>query len=309
SGNWVMQMATFKSTSSSTAPTVSSVSPNSGPSTGGTAVTISGTNFAAGAVVTFGGTPATNVTVVSGTSITATTPAHAAGTVNVVVTNSDSQSGTLTSGFTYTSSTAIKFVQVNAATPHPSASSVALAFSAAQNAGDLNIVVVGWNDTTSTLQPVSDSAGNTYHLAGTVHQIGSGSGGTALSQAIYYATNIAGGANTVTVTFNQAAAYPDVRVLEYAGVGTLDVSSGATGTSSTSNSGAATTTAANELIFGANMVYTSTTAAGGGFTARIITSPNGDIAEDRIVSSAGTYSASAPLSTSGTWVMEMATFK
>ncbi|HEV2115230.1 MAG TPA: IPT/TIG domain-containing protein, partial [Terriglobales bacterium] len=210
SGNWVMQMATFKSTSSSTAPTVSSVSPNSGPPAGGTAVTISGTNFAAGAVVTFGGTPATNVTEVSGTSITANTPAHAAGTVNVVVTNSDSQSGTLTNGFTYTSSTAIKFVQVNLATPHPSASSVALAFTAAQNAGDLNIVVVGWNDTTSTLQSVSDSAGNTYYPAGTMQHIGSGSGGTALSQAIYYATSIAGGANTVTVTFNQAAAYPDV---------------------------------------------------------------------------------------------------
>ena len=35
------------------------------------------------------------MTVVSSTSITATTPAHAAGAVNVVVTNTDSQSGTL----------------------------------------------------------------------------------------------------------------------------------------------------------------------------------------------------------------------
>ena len=36
-------------------PTVSSVSPNNGPTAGGTAVTITGTNFAAGATVTFGG--------------------------------------------------------------------------------------------------------------------------------------------------------------------------------------------------------------------------------------------------------------
>ena len=35
-------------------PTVSSVSPNNGPVAGGTAVTITGTNFAAGATVTFG---------------------------------------------------------------------------------------------------------------------------------------------------------------------------------------------------------------------------------------------------------------
>ncbi len=85
------------------APTVTAVSPNSGPASGGTAVTITGNNFQAGAAVSFGGTAATNVTVATSTSITATTPAEAAGTVNVVVTNSDSQSGTLSNGFTYTS--------------------------------------------------------------------------------------------------------------------------------------------------------------------------------------------------------------
>ena len=55
-------------------PTVSSVSPNSGSTVGGTAVTITGTNFAAGATVTFGSAAATGVTVVNGTTITATTP-------------------------------------------------------------------------------------------------------------------------------------------------------------------------------------------------------------------------------------------
>ena len=64
-------------------------------------MTITGTNFAAGATVTFGGTAATNVVVVSSTSITATTPAHAAGAVTVTVTNPGGQSGSLASGFTY----------------------------------------------------------------------------------------------------------------------------------------------------------------------------------------------------------------
>jgi hypothetical protein len=41
------------------------------------------------------------VVVASGTQMTATTPAHAAGAVNVVVTNPDTQTGTLTSGYTY----------------------------------------------------------------------------------------------------------------------------------------------------------------------------------------------------------------
>ncbi len=88
-------------TYTSTAPTVSNVSPNIGPTSGGTVITLTGINYAAGATVSVGGTPASGVTVLSSTSITATTPAHAAGAVSVTVMNTDGQSGTLTSGFTY----------------------------------------------------------------------------------------------------------------------------------------------------------------------------------------------------------------
>lgn len=86
-------------------PTVASLTPNTGVLTGGTAVTITGTGFLTGAIVTFGGTQATGVTVVNGTTITAATPAHAAGAVNVVVINTDSKSGTLTNGYTYAAGT------------------------------------------------------------------------------------------------------------------------------------------------------------------------------------------------------------
>jgi len=55
---------------------------------------------------------------------------------------------------------------------------------------------------------VSDSLGTNYLLA-----IGPTSG-TGLRQSIYYAAGIKGGSNTVTVRFNQAAVYVDVRVLE-----------------------------------------------------------------------------------------------
>ncbi len=82
--------------------TVTSVNPSSGPSLGGTNVTISGTGFNAGATVTFGGSAATNVVRVDSTTITAETPAHPAGAVDVVVTNTNATSGTLTNGFTYT---------------------------------------------------------------------------------------------------------------------------------------------------------------------------------------------------------------
>jgi hypothetical protein len=83
-------------------PTVSSVSPNTGDALGGTAVTITGTNFATGATADFGGTLATNVVVSSSTTITANTPAGAAGAVTVTVTNPSSLSGALASAFTYT---------------------------------------------------------------------------------------------------------------------------------------------------------------------------------------------------------------
>ena len=82
-------------------PTVTSISPTSGTTSGGASVTITGTDFVDGATVTIGGNDATSVTVASATSITATTPAHAAGTVDVVVTNPDSQTGTLAGGYLY----------------------------------------------------------------------------------------------------------------------------------------------------------------------------------------------------------------
>ena len=77
------------------------VSPPSGPTAGGTSITITGSGFVAGATVTLGGTAASNVAVLNSTSITALTPAHAAGGVDVVVTNPNAQTGTNVGGFTY----------------------------------------------------------------------------------------------------------------------------------------------------------------------------------------------------------------
>lgn len=74
------------------------VDPKGGTIAGGTPVTITGFgfNFATGGV-TFGGVAATDVVIVSNTSITATVPAHAAGAVDVVVEGV----GTGTSLYTY----------------------------------------------------------------------------------------------------------------------------------------------------------------------------------------------------------------
>ena len=69
-----------------TGPVVTSVSPASGPVTGGTVVTIKGTGFTGATSVSFGGTAASSYTVICANSITAIAPAHSAGAVYIVVT-------------------------------------------------------------------------------------------------------------------------------------------------------------------------------------------------------------------------------
>ena len=83
------------------APTISAISSSGGALAGGTSVTITGTEFFAGAVVKFGGTVCTGITVVNPTTITCTLPAHLAGLVTVTVTNADLQVASLPSAYTY----------------------------------------------------------------------------------------------------------------------------------------------------------------------------------------------------------------
>jgi len=87
--------------------TVSQILPSSGPTGGGTQVTISDTTpgaskFIAGCIVRFGSASATNVIVViGGKSLTCFTPSNSAGYINVSVTNPDGGVGTAPNGFRY----------------------------------------------------------------------------------------------------------------------------------------------------------------------------------------------------------------
>ena len=70
-------------------PTVTGVSPNTGPKTGGTSVTITGTGFALGTTATtftFGKSKATSVNCLSTTECTLTAPSHTVGKVDVQAT-------------------------------------------------------------------------------------------------------------------------------------------------------------------------------------------------------------------------------
>jgi glucose/arabinose dehydrogenase/chitodextrinase len=203
----------------------------------------------------------------------------------------------------------LAFVQANSATPQTNQTQVSVVYTAPQVAGDTNILVIGWSNSTSNITSVTDSAGNVYQLAVPTAR------GNGVSQAIYYAKNIksaGAGTNSVTVTFNTATPYVDLRALEYSGldpVNPFDVGTSASGNSNSANSGAVTTSTAHELVIGAGTTVGGFSAAGSGFTTRVITSPDLDIAEDRFVTAAGSYSATASLSGSAAWVMQVATFE
>jgi len=204
----------------------------------------------------------------------------------------------------------IAFVQGNYATPQSPTVLVSVPFTAAQTAGNTNVVAVGWNDTTSKVVSVADTAGSAYRLA-----VGPTTRSGALTQSIYYATGIvasAAGGNAVRVTFNAPAQFPDIRALEYNGIDPVtpvDVTAAATGATATSSTPAVATLNANDLLFAANIVSTLTRAAGTGFTKRMITQPDGDLVEDRTVSVTGSYGSTAPLSGAGAWVQQMVAFR
>ncbi len=82
-------------------PQLTSVSPASGSTTGGTTINISGDNFLKGATARLGGAIASSTTVLNSSSISALTPSHAPGVVDVSVTNPDGQTALLVGAYTY----------------------------------------------------------------------------------------------------------------------------------------------------------------------------------------------------------------
>lgn len=87
-------------------PFVSDCSPDTGPSSGGTAITIYGDNFKPGCTVMIGGAPAVSVVFIDENTITAVTPARSGGYADIIVTNPDGQSGTAQAIFFYSGPTA-----------------------------------------------------------------------------------------------------------------------------------------------------------------------------------------------------------
>ena len=157
----------------------------------------------------------------------------------------------------------------------------------------------------STVSSIHDTQGNTFTQIGS--QI-STPGGDA--NQTWYAKNIVGGADTITITMTSSAAFLDSWPGEYTGLSTtapLDVQVANFGSASPANSGNATTTRVNDLIYGFCIPDSGAcTVPGSGFTVR--DTSGSAMVEDEIGSTIGAYNATATITGSG-WSMQMAAMK
>jgi hypothetical protein len=137
----------------------SSIAPNVGPTAGATPFTITGTGFSGNSTVTIGGASATNVFVVSSTTITGVTPSGTTGAKDVVVTNpSISLTATLIGGYTYGTNT--QTVKNNTASFTTAGSSLT---NLNTSGIDLSGGVFQWQDWTPSTTGGSISAGTYYY--------------------------------------------------------------------------------------------------------------------------------------------------
>jgi RHS repeat-associated protein len=204
----------------------------------------------------------------------------------------------------------VTFVQQAAVRGDPGVSNtLSLAFGSPGTSGNLIVVGVKWGDQTISVSSITDNKGNTYTSA-----VGPTNwSGTAKRAQTFYSKDIVGGGAPITITVTLSATPTSsfyIYQLEYADadlVSPVDVTSAATGTSVSLTSGSATTHYANDLVYGFAIADSGTLTAGSGFTAR--STLNGNLVEDKTVSSAQSTSATATNSISSNWFMQMVAFR
>ncbi len=189
--------------------------------------------------------------------------------------------------------------------------SVSSAFPSGNAAGNLTVAFVRMSSTTQSVA-VTDTAGNLYQDA--VMQVQTADGHQV---HVFYAANVAGGANTVTATFSATNNHPWLAIFEYSGLratNPLDRTAHAQGSGGTPTSGpTATTTSASELVFAATglpaTAYKGTVTAGVGYTLQQQDTGNSRAAtETATVTATGSYAGTFSLSASTNWTAVVATF-
>jgi len=193
------------------------------------------------------------------------------------------------------------FVQQAASASLANTTSLTVSFSANTRAGDLLLVAF---DYVASVTPsaVTDSQGNAFAVVGSALKSPQG-----VLSSVYYAKNIKGGADSVTITLSGTSSYLEVYLSEYSGINPtspIDAQAGASGSAGAVSSGSVTTTAAGDIIYG-YCVGDGTCTVGSGFTARSTLDAN--LIEDKTAGSAGSYAATGTASNG--WTMQMVALK
>jgi len=308
SGNVIVTVAGVPSnavpfTVSSPAPTITSLSVSSGPV--GTPVTITGTNFGTpqgSSTVKFNGTTAT-VSSWSATSIAVSVPTGAT-TGNVIVTVGGVASNAV--NFVVPANAPIALVQ-HAGVDAGTTTATTLSFPSNNTAGNWIGVVIRAS-TSGQVFTVTDSRANSYRKAVQLNESVDGT-----SVAIYYAENIAAGANAVSVA-NSVSGTLRLAILEYSGIAVVNSADGfssAQGTSAAPSTAPFATARNGDLLLAAmSTANPAIFTAGTGFTIRDRVPASGSklTSEDQVQTTAGTASANASLGAADNWGAVVAAF-
>ena len=206
-------------------------------------------------------------------------------------------------------SAAIKLIQSNA-NQETAEESVSASFPSANSPGNLIIAFVRMSTTFQTVN-VTDTAGNAY-----VDAVSQGQTADGHQVHIFYAKNIAGGANTVTASFSATINHSWLAVYEYSGLSTtnpIDQVARAQGSDNSPFSGLITTTSANELEFAATGLpasYTGSVSPGPGYTMQLQDTGTSRAANEAALLNAASnqYAGRFNLSSATNWTIVVATF-
>lgn len=218
----------------------------------------------------------------------------AAGSSNVIL-SATNTTGTGTATLSLTITAVPYFVQA-IANKTTSAASASLSFAANTQAGD--VILLGFDFDHTLSATVADSQGNVYAEAGSQLTTPGGANGR-----VYYAKNIKGGTDTVTVNLSGTTDYLELYLAEYSGLDPntpIDAQAAATGQGGSVSSGNATTTGSSDIVYG-YCVGDSQCTSGSGFAAR--STLVGNLTEDKVANAAGSYAATATANSG--WLMQM----
>ena len=241
------------------APTVTAISPTSGPTAGGTSVTITGTNFTGATAVTIGGAAATSVVVVNPTTITANTPAGAAGTASVLVT---------TAGGTNTSNTLYTYVAAPTVT--------AISPTSGPTGGGTSVTITGTNFTGATAVTIGGAAATGVVVVNPTTITATTPSGTAGTASVLVTTP--GGTNAANTLYTYVTPAPTVTGISptsgptAGGTSVTITGTGFTGATAVTIGGAAAT---GVTVVSSTSITATTPAGSAGTASVLVTTPGG----------------------------------